>query len=244
MVLANKTALITGGSRGIGLAIGKKFASQGANVILLARSDSKLKNAISELPKLLDTQSHSIVPFDLTSGEYLSDKHLGGKKLTDINILVNNAGLSQSKLLSSTKKDEILQLINTNLLGAILMTQSMIKPFIKNRGGAIVNISSVLAAKGLKGSSVYSATKAGIEAFTRGTAEELGSRNIRCNCLQLGLVDTDMGQSVDPAIHDHFLANSASGRLATVEDVAEAALLLATNQSINGSVLKVDGGYL
>lgn len=244
-MLEGKTCLITGGSRGIGLAIARKFAQNRASVVLLSRNRQNLDNALSSLPKSTDSQLHQAIEFDVGSNQLLTKEHTN-INLSDISIVVNSAGITQTSLLHATSRDDIKSIINTNLFGTIFMTQSFIKPMLKRRDGCFVNLSSVLASRGLKGTSVYAASKGGVESFTRSVATELGPRGIRSNCMTLGLVDTtDMGTSVTEEMKDEFIKNTPSkSGLPTEEDIANAALLLATNKSINGSILKVDGGFI
>lgn len=241
--LANKTSLITGGSKGIGLAIARKFAQNGANVTILSRNNANLLTAMPLLSNPTNRQTHRAVQFDVASRRHLTDSDIHGR-LSDIDILVNSAGISQVKLLHATSLDEIQRLIDVNLLGTILTTQSFLKPMMRKRSGCIINISSVLAVKGMKGSTIYSATKAGLFGFTKSLAMELGSIGIRTNCLSLGLVETDMGKDVRLEVRDHFISNTPLGRLVTPEEVADAALHLATCENYNGTIINVDGGYV
>lgn len=244
-MLEGKTCLITGGSRGIGLAIARKFAQNRASVILLSRNRKNLDNAIKSLPKSTDSQVHRAIEFDVGAHQLLTKEHTD-VKLSDISVVVNSAGITQTSLLHATSRDDIQSLINTNLFGTIFMTQSFIKPMIKRKEGCFINLSSVLSSRGLKGTSVYAASKGGVESFTRSMATELGQRGIRSNCMSLGLVDTtDMGTSVTEEMKNEFIKNTPSkSGLPTEEDIANAALLLATNKSINGTTLKVDGGFM
>jgi 3-oxoacyl-[acyl-carrier protein] reductase len=245
LMLKGKTCLVTGGSRGIGLAIARTFAQNNASVILLSRNRQNLDNAIKSLPQTTDSQVHRAIDFDVASHQLLT-KDVTDVNLSDISVVVNSAGVTQTSLLHATSRDDIKSIINTNLFGTIFMTQSFIKPMIKKREGCFINLSSVLASRGLKGTSVYAASKGGIESFTRSMATELGPRGIRSNCMTLGLVDTtDMGTSVTEEMKNEFIKHTPSkSGLPTEHDIANAALLLATNKSINGSILKVDGGFV
>lgn len=240
--LFGKTCLVTGGSQGIGLAIANRFASEGASVILMSRSREKLELATSKLPLVDDSQNHIVAPFDLSQGRGFTASDVG-TKLTDIDVLVNCAGVAQSSLLLSTPKETIDNLVNLNLLGTIYATQSLIKPMIRKKRGCIINISSVLGVRGMKGTSVYAATKAGVTGFTKSLAVELGGRNIRVNSICPGLVDTEMATSVDGTLRDLFTAQSPSKQLIPTSAIADAALTLVLSEHINGAELIIDGGF-
>ncbi|VVT53181.1 uncharacterized protein SAPINGB_P003444 [Magnusiomyces paraingens] len=241
--LLGKKALITGGSQGIGLSIAKKFAEEGASVILLSRTKEKLESAVTTLPVHNPTeQNHSIAVFDIASKKTFNDTDIG-TKLSTIDILVNSAGIAQSSLLLTTPRDYINDLVDTNLLGTIFSTQSMIKPMIRKKKGCIINISSVLGVRGVKGTSVYAATKAGVIGFTRSLAVELGSRNIRVNAICPGLVDTSMTNDMDKSLIELYTSQSPTKSLIPVEEISNAALTLALSDHMNGSVLTIDDGF-
>lgn len=243
--MIGRKCLVTGGSQGIGLAIAQRFASEGASVILLSRDKTKLETAASSLPLVDSSQTHNVAAFDLSQAKVFTESDIG-TKLHTIDVLVNCAGVSQSSLLLATPKDTIDNIVNLNLLGTIYASQSMIKPMIRQkRPCCIINISSVLGHRGVKGTSVYAATKAGVSAFTRSLAVELGGRNIRINSIAPGLVDTEMAESVlDSPLKDLFAATSPSNALIPTSAIADAALMLATNEHMNGTELTVDGGFL
>lgn len=235
---------MTGGSQGIGLAIAQRFASEGASVILLSRNSDKLNAAVKGLSLVDESQKHGYATFDVSQGRTFTEKDIGAK-LNSIDILVNCAGVSQSSLLMTTASSVIQNLVNVNLLGTIYASQSMIKPMMRQkRPCSIINISSVLGHKGVKGTCVYAATKAGISSFTRSLAVELGGRNIRVNSISPGLVDTDMAGTVDAPLREMFTAASPSKSLIPTSAISEAALTLATSEHMNGTDLVVDGGFL
>ena len=243
LTLAGKRCLITGGSRGLGLAIAQRFAAEGASITLVSNHEDNLKAAVSQL-STCSSQVHRIAKFDVGSGDLLTEQDIGGK-LSEVDIVVNSAGISQSSLLLSTSRETIESLIRINLLGTIFVSQSFIKPMIRKRAGSIINIASVLALRGGKGSTVYSASKAGVIGFTKSLANELGSRNIRVNCLCVGLADTDMGRVVSPEVSDYFASNTPlNDTLITPSEVADAALYLALSRQITGTVLTVDAGFM
>lgn len=240
--LIGKTCLVTGGSQGIGLAVASKFAAEGASLILMSRNRQTLEAAASSLPIVDNNQVHTVAPFDLSQRRAFTEAEVG-TKLTSIDVLVNCAGISQSSLLLSTSKEMIDNVVDLNLLGTIFASQALVKPMIRKKRGCIINISSVLAVRGIKGTSVYSATKAGVSGFTRALAAELGGRNIRVNSICAGLVDTPMGNSVDHTFKEMFIAQSSSKELIPPSEIADAALTLVLSEDMNGVELKVDGGF-
>lgn len=240
--LLGKKCLITGGSQGIGLAIANRFASEGASVILLSRNRDKLVAAAKNLSVVDGSQTHTVAPFDLSQCRPFTESDIG-TKLTTIDVLVNCAGVAQSSLLLSTPKEAIDGLINLNLLGTIYATQSLMKPMIRKKRGCIINMSSVLGVRGVKGTSVYAATKAGVSGFTRSLAVELGGRNIRVNSICPGLVDTEMATSVDDNLKDLFTAQSPSKQLIPSDAIADAALMLVLSEHMNGTEVTIDGGF-
>jgi 3-oxoacyl-[acyl-carrier protein] reductase len=219
MQLQGLKCLVTGGSRGIGLAIGKKFAEKAASVTLVARDALKLEESVSLLPKVDSSQRHGFVSLDIKNGWKEHSQHI-----QFMDIVVNCAGVPQASLLLSTDERAIRKILDVNLLGTILTTQAFLKPMLRagNKSGQFLNISSILALQGLKGTSIYSASKAGVIGFTKAIAEEMGPRNIKSNCLCLGLVDTEMGRTVSPEIRSKLLGSESE--ILTVERVAEEAL--------------------
>ncbi|ODQ67818.1 NAD(P)-binding protein [Nadsonia fulvescens var. elongata DSM 6958] len=241
--LLKKTVLITGGSKGIGHSIGQKLATQGANIILLSRNQAALDTALASLPILDSHQTHGTVSLDVgTINRPWTEQDLG-IPLKSVDILVNSAGVSQNSLLMATEPEKINSLISTNLTGTIFACQTFVKPMLRKKGGVIINISSVLALRGQRGSSIYSATKAGIIGFTKSLANELGHKNIRVNAICPGLVDTEMSRAMSDKARQGVIAASPLNRLVTPEEIADVAVMLALNQAINGSVITVDGGY-
>uniref|UniRef100_A0A060TEH8 ARAD1D07590p n=1 Tax=Blastobotrys adeninivorans TaxID=409370 RepID=A0A060TEH8_BLAAD len=232
-----KNCVVTGGSKGIGLAIAKRFAKE-CHVTLVARNIKSLEEALGTLP---NPEHHSVHECNVADEHAIYDlgRAFRGKK---VDYLINSAGITQSSLLLGMKPKVLHSIIDTNLNGTILSTQALLRP-IMSAQGSILNISSVLASRGLPGTSVYAASKAGVEAFTRSISSELRSRKVRANCLALGLVDTDMGKSVSQEVHDHFI-NSTFGRLLTVDEVADAAYAVATNEAFSGAIVPLDGGYV
>ncbi|KAK9450101.1 3-oxoacyl-reductase [Limtongia smithiae] len=241
MSLRGQRCLITGGSRGIGFAIASKFASEGATCVIVGRSAETAESAC----KQLDTQAgqvHSAVQFDVSSCQRVwTPDDLGGMSLQSIDILVNAAGISQQKLLCFTSPDEIDKIIFTNLLGTIYACRSFSRAMMgKKTDSCIINISSVLASRAARGSSIYAASKAGVEGLTAALATELGPRNVRVNAIRPGLIDTDMVSAVQ---RDGFLPQVPLARLGTPSEVADTALFLVQNKFCNGTILSIDGGF-
>ncbi len=243
-MLDGKVAVITGGTRGIGRAIAEKFASCGADIALIATSDSDAaKETMSALEKtgrkvrfyICDiSNSKDVVD---VSEEILAD-------LGHVDILVNNAGITRDNLLPALKDSDIDDVIDVNLKGTIYMTKAFIRSFIKQRNGNIINISSVVGLMGNKGQANYAASKAGIVGFTKSVAKEYGSRKIRCNAIAPGYIETDMTGSLGEEYTKAITGMIPLGTLGKPEDVAELALFLASESSryITGEVIKVDGG--
>ncbi|KAG5354810.1 3-oxoacyl-[acyl-carrier-protein] reductase FabG [Yarrowia sp. B02] len=242
--ISGKTALVTGGSGGIGLVIAKKLAQNGANVILLARDETKLSGALGELQKVQsetqtekDTQvAHKTISYDIAS---TTPPDIDFKT---VDLLVNCAGVTQTSLLMTTKNVD--QIIATNLTGAIKMSQYAMRPWMKRKSGCIINISSVLGLRGLTGgSTVYSAAKTGLVGFTKALAVEVGARGIRVNCVCPGLVETEMTENV--TVQNGFvspLQGVGKENYVSAESVADAVLYLAASAEQTGSILTIDKG--
>lgn len=220
-MLKGRKCLVTGGSRGIGLAIAKRVSREGAQLTLVGRNEDSLKKAIAQL----DGTGHSSISLDIGEASQVA---LNRSLLSDNDILINNAGLSQHSLLIGMKPEDVIDLVNVNLVGTILMTQALLKHMIRRKYGRIVNISSILATQGYQGSTIYSATKAGIEGFTLALAKELGGRNIHTNCLRLGLVDTEMGRAAAKGLQGNQMLHP--------DTVAESTFELIVGES-NGQIL-------
>lgn len=239
MSFYGKTALVTGGSRGIGLHIGKRLALKGCNVILLSRSKDVLKHNIKhELPTIDNSQQHSYVVCDLEDTDSIYETVSSSNELKKVSILINSAGMSQNSLLANTNAAQVTKILKTNLTSSIVLSQLLIKPLLKNKPSSIVNISSVLGLKGTKGTSVYSASKAGLIGFTRAMAVELGSKDIRVNCISPGLVkETAIG------MHAAEFKNALGKYHVPLDDVVSAVEFLLLNESVTGENLVIDGGY-
>ncbi|MBP5702360.1 MAG: 3-oxoacyl-[acyl-carrier-protein] reductase [Lachnospiraceae bacterium] len=243
-MLDGKVAVITGGTRGIGRAIAEKFASCGADIALIATSDSDAaKETMSRLEKTGRNVRFYIC--DISNAKDVTD--VTEEILADFghtDILVNNAGITRDNLLPALKDSDIDDVIDVNLKGTIYMTKAFIRSFIKQRSGNIINISSVVGLMGNKGQANYAASKAGIIGFTKTVAKEYGSRKIRCNAIAPGYIETDMTGSLGEEYTKMITGTIPLGTLGKPEDVAELAFFLAGESSryITGEVIKVDGG--
>ncbi len=246
-LLAGKTAIITGAARGIGEAIAVKFAENGANVVFTYVSESSALRAIALEEKLrgfgVKTKSYKTNAGDFKACEELVSTVLS--EFGTIDICVNNAGISKDNLLMRLTSEQWDEVMDVNLKSVFNMTKNVIRPMMKARTGSIVNMSSVIGEMGNAGQSSYAASKAGIIGFTKSIAKELGSRNIRCNAIAPGFVETDMTSYLkDGEGAEKYKAGIPLGRFASPEDVANTALFLASDMSnyITGQTLSVCGG--
>ncbi|KAI1753793.1 hypothetical protein F4782DRAFT_68715 [Xylaria castorea] len=233
--LNGKRCVITGGSRGIGLAIAKLFAWKLANCTLVGRHEESLETAVNSLC-LKPMQKHDWHTFDVSDPQGWEDLAQNWKK-HPVDILVNAAGISQNSFLLNTSKEEIDKVLDVNLKGTILGCQSVIPQMMQRKSGCIINVSSLLATHGGRGASVYAASKAGVIGLTRSIAWEVGRFNIRANVIQPGYIKTDMTKDMKD-----LTALIPLGRLGDADEVAEAALFLATNKYAHNCVLNIDGG--
>jgi 3-oxoacyl-[acyl-carrier protein] reductase len=233
--MTNKTAFVTGASRGIGLACARSLAEAGARVVLAARDVAKLERVASEIPRAV------WVEIDLASPE--SIKQAFGKA-GRVDILVNNAGITRDGLAVRMKKDDWDAVLATNLTGAFLAIQQVLQGMMKERWGRIINISSVVGEAGNPGQANYVASKAGLIGLTKSIAQEIGSRNITVNAVAPGFIETDMTASLSPELKETMLAHTPLRRFGQPEDVAAAVRFLASDEAsyITGHVLDVNGG--
>jgi len=241
--LAGTTALVTGGSRGIGRAIATQLALAGAEVVLTARSAEAAEEAASEI-RTASGQAHGIA---LDVSDDASVERAVAALIEDyatIPILVNNAGITCDNLLIRMKKDDWERVLQTNLTGVYRLCRALVPSMVRARYGRIINISSVVAEMGNPGQANYAAAKAGIEAFSRSLARELASRKVTVNCVAPGFIDTDMTRALSQAARDKLLEQVPLGRWGTPEDVGEAVCFLAAAEAdyITGVTLKVNGG--
>ena len=244
MMLEGKVAVISGGTRGIGNAIAWKFAEQGANLALIATRDSERnKKAVKELSETgRDVRLYICDVKDPEQVVSVAEEILAD--FGEVDVLVNNAGITRDNLLPSLSVMDIDDVIDVNLKGTIYLTRAFVRSFVKQRHGNIVNISSVVGLMGNKGQANYAASKAGIIGFTKTVAKEYGRRNIRCNAIAPGYIATEMTATLNEEQTNEIAKQLPLGRLGQPDDVADLALFLAGDSSryITGEVIKVDGG--
>jgi 3-oxoacyl-[acyl-carrier protein] reductase len=241
--LAGRTALVTGGSRGIGRAIGEALAQAGARVALVARSGEQAAAAAASLPG----SGHA--GFSCDVGDSVAVQQLVQaveSQLGELSILVNNAGITRDGLLLRMKDEDWDEVMRTNLKGAFNFTRAVTKGMMRRRDGVILNISSVVGLMGNAGQANYAASKAGLIGLTKATARELASRGIRVNAVAPGYIETDMTAGLGEEQTAALLRQIPMGRLGVSEDVAAAVRFLAGpgGRYITGQVLTVDGGMV
>jgi 3-oxoacyl-[acyl-carrier protein] reductase len=245
MILKDKVAIVTGASRGIGEAIARKFCQQGADVMLCSRSAESVatiaESLSAEAGNARSTQADISNKADV---EALVD--LTVKEFDRVDILVNNAGITRDTLFMRLKDEDWDAVIQTNLTGTAYCMRAVTRPMMRQRGGRIINISSVVGVAGNAGQANYAASKAGIIGLTKSVAKEVGSRGITVNAITPGLITTDMTQKIPETNQQKMLEMIPVGSFGTPEDVAEAALFLASDAAryITGQAIQVDGGML
>lgn len=242
MQLKGKRIVVTGSSRGIGAGMAKYLSEQGARVAVTYSSSAA---SAEKVLASLTGSGHVMAALDVSSSasvEKTFDEIFA--QFEGIDGLVNNAGITRDGLLMRMKDDDFDAVMNTNLRGAYLCTKAVMRPMLKARTGAILNISSVVGQMGNPGQSNYAASKAGLEGFTRSIAMEVASRGIRVNALAPGFIVTDMTDGLDEKQKAAITSKIPLQRLGTVEDVAQAAGFLLSDASIyiTGQVLQVNGG--
>ena len=246
-LLQGKIAIVTGAARGIGEAIAIKFAEHGANVAFTYISDSSAEKAAALETKLqgmgVKAKAYKSNAGDLAQCEAFVNDVL--KEFGTVDICVNNAGISKDNLLLRMSAEQWEDVIKINMNSVFYMTKQVIKPMMKARNGVIINMSSVIGEMGNAGQTSYAASKAGIIGFTKSVAKELGSRNIRCNAIAPGFVETDMTSYLkEGEAGDKYRAGIPLGRFASGEDIANTALFLSSDWGnyITGQVISVCGG--
>jgi len=239
----NKVVLVTGGSRGIGEAIVRKFAAQGAKVAFTYRSSSERSDAIvAELNEAgADTTAFQSDAGNFAQAEELVKAVIA--KYGKIDVLINNAGITKDNLMLRMSEEQWDTVIETNLKSVFNLTKQVLRPMMKNRSGSIINMSSVVGVFGNAGQANYAASKAGIIGFSKSIAKEVGSRNIRCNVIAPGFIETEMTAELDDKTKDSFLANIPMKRLGKGDEIADTCLYLASDLSsyVSGQVISVCG---
>jgi len=244
MLLEGKTALITGASRGIGKSIALKFAAEGANIVF---TDLFRDENMESLENELNNMGVKAKGYPSDASSFNGCEELVADVLKDfdkVDILVNNAGIIKDNLLLRMTESDWDAVIAVNLKSAFNMTKAIQRHMLKNRSGSIINMSSVVGVEGNTGQSNYSASKAGLIGFTKSIAQELGSRNIRCNALAPGFIDTEMTKKLSDEVREAWIKSIPLRRAGQSEDVADVCLFLASDLSgyVSGQVIKVCGG--
>ncbi|MHC5267638.1 3-oxoacyl-[acyl-carrier-protein] reductase [Enterococcus sp. LJL98] len=242
MDLKDKVVFVTGSTRGIGLEIAKAFANEGANIVLNGRS------VISDA-QIAEIEAYGVKCIGV-SGD-ISDFASAGKmiaeteeKLGPVTILVNNAGITNDKLMLRMKPEEFEDVLKINLVGTFNMTQQVLKKMLKQREGAIINLSSVSGLMGNVGQANYAASKAGVVGFTKSVAREVAPRGITCNAIAPGFIQTDMTEVLSEKVKEQVTQSIPLQRFGQVADVAQTAIFLAKSPYITGQVVNVDGGLV
>lgn len=245
-LLENKIILITGASRGIGRAIAQECANQGATVIFTYLSSEEKANALAAE---LSATGAKVKGFRSDASNFEQAQKLVEDVVAEfgtIDVLVNNAGITRDTLLMRMSEEQWDEVINTNLKSAFNLTRAVQQPMLRARKGSIINMSSVVGVKGNAGQSNYAASKAGLIGFTKSIAAELGSRNIRCNAIAPGFIETEMTEALDQATVEGWKKNIPLKRGGSPIDVANATVFLASDMSayITGQTIHVCGGML
>ncbi len=245
-LLENKTAIITGATRGIGRGIALEFAKQGANVAFTY--NSSVDAAIS-LEKEMEALGVKAKGYQSNAAEFEKAQELVKEvqeAFGSIDILINNAGITKDNLLMRISEEDFDQVIEVNLKSVFNLTKAVIRPMMKQRAGSIINMSSVVGLKGNAGQANYAASKAGIIGFSKSVALELGSRNVRSNVIAPGFIETEMTDKLDEAVVKGWTDAIPLKRGGTPKDIANACVFLASDMSsyVTGQTLTVDGGML
>ena len=239
-VLKDKIALVTGASRGIGKAVAKALAEQGATVVGTATTEQGAEGITAELEAFGGRGVVLNVTDNAACDELLAELAAEGGP----HILVNNAGITRDNLAMRMKDEEWLDVMQTNLNAVFRLCRGVMRPMMKAREGRIINLTSVIASVGNPGQSNYAAAKAAVAGMSRSLASELGSRNITVNCVAPGFIDTDMNRSLSEEVTDSLLSRIPLSRFGQPEDIANAVVFLASPQAsyITGTTLHVNGG--
>lgn len=243
-MLKDKTAVITGGSRGIGRAIALDMAKSGANIAVVYAGRQDAAEEVVALAKSCGVKAacYKCDVSDFNQTKTLTETII--KDFSGIDILVNNAGITADKLIMTMKEEDFDSVVDTNLKGAFNMIKHCYMNFIKKRGGSIINITSVSGIMGNAGQANYSAAKAGIIGLTKTVAKELASRNITCNAIAPGFIDTDMTRQMPQSIREQAINAIPLKKMGSPEDISALAVFLASDYAryITGEIIKVDGG--
>ena len=246
MLLQGKTAVVTGGSRGIGRAVAVALAAEGAGVAVVFAGNTA---AAAVTVRIIENAGGTAVAVQCDVADEAAVADMIKKvqeKFGSVDILVNNAGITRDGLLMRMKSDDWNAVINTNLTGVYNCTKGVTKMMMKQRSGSIINMTSVVGETGNAGQANYAAAKAGVIGFTKSVAKELASRGIRVNAVAPGCIDTDMTAVLSDAVKEEMIKTIPLGRTAAPEEVAQAVVFLASDRAgyITGQTLNVDGGMV
>tara|TARA_Y200000002_G_scaffold34115_1_gene25014 strand:+ start:2097 stop:2843 length:747 start_codon:yes stop_codon:yes gene_type:complete len=245
-LLKGKNVIITGGSRGIGKGIAEKFAQNGANI---AFTNIEMSDESIELSKNLEKLGVKAKAYVSNAADFEAAQKLADDVINDfgsIDVLVNNAGITKDNLLMRMSESDFETVMKVNMNSVFNNTKAVLRPMLKQRSGSIINLSSVVGVKGNPGQSNYSASKAAIIGFTKSIALELGSRNIRCNAIAPGFIETEMTKALNDDQVNDWADNIPLKRTGQVDDIANTSLFLASDMSayVTGQVINVCGGML
>ena len=246
MLLENKGAVVTGGSRGIGRAVAEALAAEGATVAVIYAGNTK---AAEDTVRAIEEAGGKAfaVQCDVADEAAVTDMvKMVHEKLGTIDVFVNNAGITRDGLLMRMKREDWDAVLSTNLTGVYNCTKAVTKIMMKQRSGSIINMTSVVGETGNAGQANYAAAKAGVIGFTKSAAKELASRNVRVNAVAPGCIDTDMTAVLSDAVKEEMIKSIPLGRTAAPEEVAQAVVFLASQKAgyITGQTLNVDGGMV
>ena len=246
-LLENKVVIVTGAARGIGEGVALKLAEHGAHIAFTYVSDSSAGKA-EDLQKRLTALGVKAKAYKSNASDFAACESLVNdvvKEFGTVDVCVNNAGISKDNLLLRMTPEQWDEVMQVNLKSVFNMTKQVIRPMMKAKSGSIINMSSIIGEMGNAGQSSYAASKAGVIGFTKSVAKELGSRNVRCNAIAPGFVETDMTSYLKEGEQaDKYKAGIPLGRFGSAEDIANVTLFLASDLSsyVTGQVLSVDGG--
>ena len=245
-LLKGKNVIITGGSRGIGKGIAEKFAQNGANI---AFTNIEMSDESIELSKNLEKLGVKAKAYVSNAADFEAAQKLADDVINDfgsIDVLVNNAGITKDNLLMRMSEEDFETVMKVNMNSVFNNTKAVLRPMLKQRSGSIINLSSVVGVKGNPGQSNYSASKAAIIGFTKSIALELGSRNIRCNAIAPGFIETEMTKALNDDQVNDWADNIPLKRTGQVDDIANTSLFIASDMSayVTGQVINVCGGML
>lgn len=243
-ILAGKTALVTGGSRGIGAAIVRRFAEEGASVAFTYLSSAEKANALAV--ELTNSFGVQVQAYGSNAANYAQAEALVNDVIRDfgkIDILVNNAGITRDNLMLRMSEEQWDEVINTNLKSVFNLTKHILKPMLKAKSGSIINMSSIVGETGNAGQANYAASKAGIFGFTKSIAKEVGSRSIRCNAVAPGFIETEMTEALDEKTKEAYFANIPMKRFGKADEVANVCVFLGSDMSayVSGQTISVCG---